>query len=463
MSQKDHTSNLLIRYLDGTLAEDEQERAEAWLREDAEARLMLRTLAEQAVVAADVERAKNDSAPQVSYASGVDQRLWDRSWHWVLATVAAVGLIAIVVRQAVFVSDAEHPLMTVVALNGPFEWTGDAGRVSSEIKVGDRLPGGTMQMLAPDAWAEFEFPDQSSVTLTGLSAVTISAVTTSGGKQKQLYLRHGNLSANVQPQLVGHPMLVKTPSAELQVLGTKFDVEAVSELTRLTVNEGRVRLKRLIDGNEVDVPALQTVTASLEDQSVLAPFGHQAPVTQWQSDLRADVVKGKWFSSHWRLGVALKKSVRSGEMTEEAAQAAFKDAVSLADAAGGVWSLPSPYGSLVVLSPLNSLQQPLRLNANTKMRVRVRVTSSTSLRIGFSVYHANGGFAGKYSTVVTLEQQSNAKDDGDVVISLPISRFHDERNSAEAAVGNDLMDWWCVAEGSSAKVEIVQLEMTDGI
>lgn len=463
MTQENKTSDLLLRYLDGTLSEDEQSRAEAWLQQDAEARLMLRTLAEQAIVAADVERVKNDSTTRTSLPPlvdhlppSVDQRLWDRSWKWVLVSVAAVGLIALVVRQAIPWSDAESPLITVVALNGPFEWTGDAGRVSSEIAIGDRLPGGTMQMLSPDAWAEFEFPDHSSVTLTGLSAVTIS-----GNQQKELHLRHGNLSANVQPQLVGHPMLVMTPSAELQVLGTKFDVEAVSELTRLTVNEGRVRLKRLIDGKEVDVPALQTVTASLEGQDVLAPFEHQTPVTQWRSDLRADVVKGKWFPSHWGLGVALKKSVRSGEMTAEAAQAAFKDAVSLADAAGGVWSMPSPYGSLVVLSPLNSLQQPLRLNANTKMRVRCRVTSPASLRIGFSVYHANGGFAGKYSTVVTLEQQSKATDDGDVAISLPISRFHDERKSAEAAVGNDLMDWWCVAEGSSAKVEIVQLEMTD--
>lgn len=456
MSQENRTSDLLIRYLDGALIGEEHERAEAWLREDAEARLMLRTLAEQAVVAADVERVKTDSTIQLSAAIGVNQGSWARNWHWVLATVAAVGLFAIVIRQAVFVSDAERPLMTVVALNGPFEWTGDAGRVSSEIMVGDRLPGGTMQMLAPDAWAEFEFPDQSSVTLTGLSAVTIS-----GDQQKEIHLRHGSLSADVQPQRVGHPMLVKTPSAELKVLGTKFDVEAVSELTRLTVSEGRVRIKRLVDGKEVDVPALQTVTATLEEQNVLAPSKQKAPITEWRSDLREDVVKGKWFSSLWRLGISLKKSVRSGEMTEDAAQAAYKDAVSLSDATGGVWSLPSPHGSLVVLSPMNSLQQPLRLNANTRMRVRCRVTAATSLRIGFSAYYANGGFAGKYSAVIPIEHPSDESGDADVVIDLPISRFHVEKNAAKTAAGNDLMDWWCVTDESSVKVEIIQLEMTD--
>jgi hypothetical protein len=254
-------------------------------------------------------------------------------------------------------------------------------------------------------------------------------------------------------------MLVRTPSAELKVLGTQFDVEATSESTRLTVHEGRVRLMRLTDGKQVDVPARQSVMASLEDQNGLSPSQRKAPVTVWRSDLRADLVQGKWFSNLSMQGKKLKIAVRNGEMSMDAARAAFKEAASLDDAAGSVWAAPSPIGSLVVLSPRRSVEPPVLLNANTRVRVRGRVYSQVALEIGLSVGRPDGGFAGKYSTRIPAHEQT--VHNGDLEVELPISRFRDEMNLDGSPVGNELIDWWCVAEASSAKVEISSVEVMD--
>ena len=56
-------------------------------------------------------------------------------------------------------------------------------------------------------------------------------------------------------------MLIHTPSTLLQVLGTQFDVEANMASTVLNVTEGTVRVRRLSDGREIDVPAKHRVIA----------------------------------------------------------------------------------------------------------------------------------------------------------------------------------------------------------
>ena len=58
----------------------------------------------------------------------------------------------------------------------------------------------------------------------------------------------GSFSARVLPQPAGNPMLIHTPSAVLEVLGTQFDVEAESKSTMLLVREGKVQVRRVGDG-----------------------------------------------------------------------------------------------------------------------------------------------------------------------------------------------------------------------
>ncbi|MFL2863427.1 MAG: FecR domain-containing protein [Pirellulales bacterium] len=44
-------------------------------------------------------------------------------------------------------------------------------------------------------------------------------------------------------------MIIQTPSTVIEVVGTRFEVEALQAFTTVNVREGNVRLKHLVDGN----------------------------------------------------------------------------------------------------------------------------------------------------------------------------------------------------------------------
>ena len=85
-------------------------------------------------------------------------------------------------------------------------------------------------------------------------------------------------------------MLIHTRTAELEVLGTQLDVEAEPGATRLCVNEGRVRVTRLVDGSVAEVPAQHQVVAST-DRTMLTPTPRVGAVNRWRSRLTASVGK----------------------------------------------------------------------------------------------------------------------------------------------------------------------------
>jgi hypothetical protein len=453
MSPASDVMQQLLQYVDGTLPAAEQAQVEDLLRKDSVARGLLRTIAEQAVVTADVERTNCQLPDAMPFAALRMPATRSLRWKPVLSGLVVITIIATLLSLAVPQHRAEA-VMTVVDAHGLLEWTGDGGQVTTTLTAGEQLPGGSMELLTPDAWVELEFRDHSTVILTGLTAVTVS-----GTQQKAMQLRHGYLSAEVQPQSHDHPMLLRTPSAELEIPGTKFDVEAGSESTRLTVNEGRVHLKRRSDGAEVNVPAQRSVHASLEDTNALSVSGFQSPESVWRSDLRSDVVSGKWHSQLQMLSIKLKQAVRSGSMTEDAATAAYKEAAILEDARGSVWATASQHGAIIVLSVLHSTDAPVVLSEHSCIRVRGRAYSRTSLRFGLSVYQPDGGFAGKYSTRVSAEELATF--DGEFEIELPIHRFLDATRSDGSPVGNELRDWWCVADSSAAKVAVSGVELMD--
>jgi len=450
----------LIRYLDDSLTDEERLQVEELLKKSPAARTLLRDISLQAVVIADSERVHRAARiSDIQTAPRNRPALFRRPSGLIRAILAVglaagVGLAAFTASQFVTDSAANPTFITINALNGPLEWTSDGGRVTDRLSAGMQLSGGTIEMLAPHAWIEFQFADQSTVTVTGQSNVTISK-----RQQKELHLRRGRLNARVRPQPSGRPMLVHTPSAELKILGTRFHVEARPETTRLTVHEGQVRLKRVTDGRTVDVPAQQSVTASLGDEDRLPLSVGQPPVTVWQSDLRADVICGQWNSSLWKLGIKLKQAVASGKMTADAAHATYKKTASFDQDSGSIRATPSPFGALVLLSPQRSMEQPIRLNADTRIRVRGRLNSSATLRIGLSVYRTDGSFAGKYSVPLSAEELAAAANGLD--IEIPISRFRKPDNPTDSAIGHDLFDWWCIADTSSASFEIFSVEVMD--
>ena len=67
--------------------------------------------------------------------------------------------------------------------------------VAGDLEIGTSLRGGTLESLSADSWVGLEFPDGSTVTISGQSVLTISEI-----DRKELRLGHGRLSASVAPQ-----------------------------------------------------------------------------------------------------------------------------------------------------------------------------------------------------------------------------------------------------------------------
>jgi ferric-dicitrate binding protein FerR (iron transport regulator) len=99
---------------------------------------------------------------------------------------------------------------------------------------------------------------------------------------KYLLLRQGMLAAEVAAQPKDAPMILGTPLADVQVLGTRFTLAAAPESTRVEVKEGRVALVRRADRAAVEVRAGQCAEAApgapLAAKAVLPPIASTVTV-----------------------------------------------------------------------------------------------------------------------------------------------------------------------------------------
>ena len=114
-----------------------------------------------------------------------------------------------------------------------------------------------------------------------------------------------SIVADIAPQSDGRPMLIHTPTADLEVLGTQLNVDVGASSTLLNVNEGRVRLTRLVDGQVVEVPAAHQLVASVDGNESLEPAPRPNVTGKWASRFIDDtsVVFGKWLpASLWLPG-----------------------------------------------------------------------------------------------------------------------------------------------------------------
>jgi hypothetical protein len=151
---------------------------------------------------------------------------------------------------------------------------------SAAIKSGD-----TIRTRGPQSTVVLAYPDGTRLTLVGDTDVTC----TEGG-HKSVVVHQGTLAAFVTRQPAGNPMLLATPAAQVEVLGTQFLVEALRAQTDLSVTEGSVRLIRVSDGKAVDVPSGKRLLAS--DRAELSLEDIPRPPDTWEIDFEAGLPEG---------------------------------------------------------------------------------------------------------------------------------------------------------------------------
>ncbi len=308
MSTNQNWEELIERHLRGELTESEIEQLAERLDTDPETRQLFVDEALWDTRMAEVLRGlPSEKLPEQLSVHATTDLEQQKSTNTLLRVMLAGAIAVIVVLSVGLYQQRAHAerriaeiranapelrpepsIAKVVALSGSLIWTGDRGMIQRELKVGTELPGGTIEGVAPDSWFELQFNDGSTVMISGTSVLTFA-----DAGQKVLRLKDGSLSARVEPQPDDRPMLIHTHTALLEVLGTRFKVEAGLASTSLNVSEGTVRLKRLSDSGEVDVPAKHRLIAEADNE--LIPISAPESVSEWISELhRKPDSYGKW-------------------------------------------------------------------------------------------------------------------------------------------------------------------------
>ncbi len=388
MNDKNDWEELFERHLRGELDEAETERLAELLDSNPAARQDFVDYVRWDTEMSEALRESSQSPRDVDILT-IDRTMTDGQWvskPAFLRLMLAAAAVVIVALSAGLIYQLAYPegglsesneiatqprfsdesIARITGLSGSLMWTGDRGRIVRELKIGTELAGGTIEGLAPDSWFELQFNDGSTVMISGASMLTFADL-----GQKELRLREGVFSANVVPQPAGKPMLIHTRSALLEVVGTQFDVEADLTSTVLNVSEGKVRLKRLSDGSEVDVPAKHQVVA--EDDRDLTPELVPDSVHSWRSQLhRGPGGYGKWLPA-----TALR----------HASQKATPFVPS-----------ENPQATLYLLSiPVSRTDNsPVVVQPNSQFVVRGRLNEQARVYFGIGVRHLTGEFAGKF-------------------------------------------------------------------
>lgn len=378
-------------------------------------------------------------------------------------SIAPVAIAAALILVFVFWISARsaNSIATIRSVQGEVLWMGDGGSLS-EPRPGQRITGGTIKTLSADAWSVVEFLDGSAITVVGQSEMTLAK---DDEGRKVVTLNHGAVSADVERQPKDLPMIVRTPAAEIEVLGTQFNVDAEPLQTRLAVNEGLVRLMRLSDGETVDVAAEHQVVASIDQPEKLQAKPRGTAAFTWKSDVKSDMRHGIWVSDIELLAKKLNAAVKRGELTSAAAMKEYKAAVTFSDS-GSVcatpfqeskWKLTSR--SLILLTVTNR-SRPTIITEDSTFRIRGTFDGSPdgSFTLGISTNHRSGGFDGKYVSEVSVTESGESFD-----VEIPLRAFRQVDTQLGMPPGQkELTAVWCVADGSNTKLRVSVAELLPG-
>lgn len=274
---------LLSGFVDGTLDEESEAKLKARLKADPEARRhYLHYNALDASLAWDYAELAAEKEERFVPVAAENR---------VLKVVAPLAVAALVCMGFFLFlrGGVESPILTVEFADGAEFRRADGVDV---LQPGDQLPSGTLSIESPSGAAELMFKDGTLITLNGGSEVDFSV--TDGGKS--LRVKSGQLTAKVAPQPDGKPLRILTPTAEVEVLGTILRLDTLAYRTGLTVDEGRVRLRRLTDGQAIEVPAHHRTEASLHSSADLTVRKATAPGVGWEIRSK-DVTKARRLTS----------------------------------------------------------------------------------------------------------------------------------------------------------------------
>ncbi len=362
-----------VRYLDGASSPQDVERLNAVLLRDADARESLRSMAGQAVAMGDLARdclltARRRPAQLHASMSTASWRRW----------LAAAALVALLTGGLfAWIRPGHGDELQVAQVAGSVSLLTAAGHRSDSLLPGTGFSSGTIIVDGGTSSVQLIRHDGSSVMLHGPSEMEFPP-----DAQQPWSLRHGSLTAVIRPQPHDHPLRIRTPTAQADVLGTILRVDAQAEQTMLVVDEGHVRLHRLVDAAVVEVKQGETATATLDTGVVLTSHAFPPAPASWHATFEHQPPPswhGTWLPPEadrpGRLTALLDLSYRHSDGTPVVAYT-----ISAQDGQGG----------LVEVRP------------NSQLTLRLRMHQVEDLLILVSVRNPDGSFAGNFQNLATM-------------------------------------------------------------
>ncbi|MCR9292428.1 MAG: FecR family protein [bacterium] len=438
--------DLIDGYCSGSLTDDDFSELESRLRESHELRQLL---IEYRSIESAMPSALASGTTEKTQASATKKSRVIRRLKIALLTTAA-GLLLL--SGLYFLRPSSEPQIAIArSLTGSVRWTGPGGQVVDDVQAGRALTGGTIECLAVDSSADLDFPDGSTVSISGVSVLTIS-----DDGHKKLHLREGNLSATVSPQPEGKPLRMLTPTAELEVLGTQFDVTAAETQTKITVNEGLVRVKRLTDGKFTDVKAEHSLVATIEAREPPVAIAMREPVSVWKANLGQDKTAGDWLPIAHALRIEIGLEVRAGELdADRAKEVYFKRLEKFEDDDGFLKAMPRRTGRkeqpLVYLISLNIPQRqagPILLSDSSRLRVIGRSKVPQEVTFGIAAHNQDRTIKGRYGVARQVDPTFD--------IEIPIADLR-EHGRQTSAVGLEAFVFYCFVDKPGLEVTHVEL------
>jgi len=384
---------LIDRHLRGELSESEKERLAELLDGDSSARKEFVEQVQWDTRLAEVLRenghgrgllrepnAKENAEARTPPQTGTKrERTPAKTFTKTLLAVAVVAIVALTASLYFQRPSAGQPIAKITGLSGPLQWTGDGGRVDFDLRVGAELAGGP----------------------------------------------------------AGKPMLIYTRSAMLEVVGTRFEVEAELAATTLNVSEGSVRVKRFSDGNTVDVPAGHRVIAAADREMLPEPVPNS--VIRWKSQLQIglDAGRGKW---------------SPGTENQDSRLATIP--------------YTSPLGQLIYTVSFDVSRgdrPPVTLQSTSGLRVRGRISSPHRVYFGVTVRHASGDFAGRFQTIRPADEFPS-RQNFEVILHIQDFRLDPSLDEMKDKLPNVpfglvVESVWCHTLDKQAGLEISEVEL----
>jgi ferric-dicitrate binding protein FerR (iron transport regulator) len=359
---------LLAKFAADSLIPQEHAVLVTELERNEEARLHLAEIAEVAFAVGEAgrTRAVREVSHHVEASPTVRRQTW---WRPALAWAALVILLA---SAAWFYhATSPQPLLEVVEARGAVSWSSAGTRLP--FTAGMRLPPGVFESESETGTAEVRFMDGTRFTLQGNAEAVFD-----DNQGKRVWLKRGTFSADVTKQRPGRPLRVRTATAEVEVLGTLFAMEAAPQRTSVSVAAGRVRLRRLVDGREVEVAPKHYVAASLFAAEELVPRPVRPPSGFWTLDLRS---APEHFTGQWQPADGVQPALIAAAPIVERRES---------DGA------PYVHYGIIVRAASHPADSFVALTDNSLLRLKLRIRREFPLQIIVSTRRPDGSFAGNF-------------------------------------------------------------------